>query len=155
MKSINASFSSTDVQLLKGEKLVFDTVETFNVINFSHKNHAAEPNDFFSFKCLKKLTVKLNYCDDLDIWLDFILAHPTIKELEIQCSDSYRWDEYLDIFESNHEKLIRMSQNVERISLNMINTTFEYFREYYNQEIVIEYIYEQVSDIFRPISLDY
>lgn len=140
LKSISAVFSAVEADLFENRKLVFDCVEVFNAECHSYKIGEVKPVDVFSFKCLKKLTVKIHY-GSLGPWLDLVLANPTITELEIWKIGEFSLSGILYDLENNHEKLKKCRQNVKCLSLRLDSVIFKshvYEQKYDNYDCILE-----------------
>lgn len=82
LKHVCASFAPED-KWSKKSKIVFENVETLEVRLDLHSSRA-RPVHIFSFKRLRKLVLKdcISHFE-LGLWMDFVLAHPSIEELVI------------------------------------------------------------------------
>lgn len=123
LKCVHISFSPKLSEYFKGTPIQFDTVEICKV-SCDGILGTASPVDVFSFKRLKHLTVKCFY-NQLEMWLDFILAHPTIEEVILWFTDGLAWPFHLEYIEKSREKLSRMRQNTKYITVRMHRLTFD------------------------------
>lgn len=124
LRSIFTYFSSKEAEGSNSLPIHFDRVEEFCVrCDLVPVEGTAIPTDVFSFKCLKKLTVKACRCEDLEGWLDFILVHQTIEELVIDFLVS-SLGRILARFELLSEKINKVSQNTKFISVQFGIRTF-------------------------------
>lgn len=130
LKCISVTFSPEDAECFKGEPIRFNGVEIFDVHS---KYGTVNPIDVFSFKRIKTMTLKC-YGEQLEIWLDFILAHPTIEELLIWFIDFIPFPDYMAYFENVREKLNIASQNMKSISFRVHGVSF--IREPINELLV-------------------
>ncbi|XP_055296963.1 uncharacterized protein LOC129565772 isoform X2 [Sitodiplosis mosellana] len=121
LKSISICYSPKHV-VCYNSLIRFNNVEIFDVLCKLDYSKVT-PKNVFSFKRLKNMKVRC-YKNQLEGWLDFILAHPTIEVLVIDLT----WmDEYQTCLENLHHKLNRVRQNTQFITLQM--DYFEYFGE--------------------------
>ncbi|XP_055297613.1 uncharacterized protein LOC129566086 [Sitodiplosis mosellana] len=121
LRSIYASYSPPHAQHFKDGPIQFNTVETFDVL--SEKGTDKHSIDIFSFKRLKNMRVSC-YKDQLEVWLDFILAHPTVEYLSIRIIDGWKMRDILDEFGKVRQKLIKVRQNTKFISLRLRDSFF-------------------------------
>lgn len=122
LKSVHASYWLEHANCFKGSPIQFNNVEIFNArsgIGFSVVN----PIDVFSFRHLKKLTVKCKN-NGQEMWLDFVLSHPTIEELELCIFACSLWRHYEKMFEQIRQKMNKVSQNTKFISLQLDSRSF-------------------------------
>lgn len=123
LKSVYALFSPEHVERFKPiTPILFNSVETFNVL-IKIGSGPVNPIDVFSFKRLKNMTVQC-YGDELEMWLDFVLAHPTIEELVIHLLNYIPLSFNLEYFGKVRQKLYKVYQNTKFISLRMNHTAF-------------------------------
>lgn len=114
LKSIYVSYSPPHAKNYTGGSIQFNTVETFDVL--SEVGTDTHSIDVFSFKCLKKMTVRC-WSDQVEVWLDFVLAHPTIEVLEIIILDNM-FSELLREFKVR-QQLNKVRQNTRFISIQL------------------------------------
>ena len=57
--------------------------------------------------------------EEPEMWLDFVLAHPTIETLEIRVVAPKSWLRYANMFKQIHGKLEKVSQKTKFISLQL------------------------------------
>lgn len=122
LKSIKMDFFP--FKPLSDAPIPFNNVETCYMSCTIWNELKVKPIDMFFFERLKKLTVdcwiRFNQLED---WLDFILAHSTIEELEIVL-DSNNRPSLRKIFKKLHEKLEKARQNIKFITLKIYSDTF-------------------------------
>lgn len=123
LKSVHVSFSPKLSEHFKGAPIQFDGVEECKV-SCDGILGTRNPIEVFSFKRLKKLTVKCFY-NQLEMWLDFILAHPTVEEVVIWFTDALAWPYHLEYLEKSRMKLNKMRENTKTISVRMHRLTFD------------------------------
>lgn len=73
----------------------------------------------FSFKRLKKIRVKC-WPEDVEMWLDLVLAYSTIEELEINIKGPWRLMK--PYFDELHPKLNQVSRNIKLVTLRFFVT---------------------------------
>lgn len=124
LKSIYVSYSPPHAKNYTGESVQFNTVETFDVLCEDNDVRGTDTHsiDVFSFKCLKKMTVRC-WSDQVEIWLDFVLKHPTIEVLEIIILDSM-FSMIKDEYAKVRQQLNKVRQNTRFISIQLDGGTF-------------------------------
>lgn len=126
LKSIRASYFPDHAHSVNGAPIRFNHTEVFEVIS-RHGLSAVNPLNMFSFKNLKTLTVKC-WDEESDMWLDFVIAHPTIERLEIRIVAPTAWMMYADTFKKIRGKMEKVSQRTKFISLQMNGFLFNEHR---------------------------
>lgn len=120
MTRIHTSYSPKHAEHFNGAPILFNNVETFVVRWHPRFLFTVNPTNVYSFKRLKRLIVEC-WSDELEMWLDFVLAHPTIEELEIRFVNeigSYmNWIRYEKLLKKICQKLNKVRQNTKFISL--------------------------------------
>lgn len=115
LNSIGISYSDT-ANYFKGEIIQFDNVKNLEPSCESATNLIL-PTDLLHFKHLKNMKVT---CDAhvMELWLNFVLVHPTIEKLVIEFTASF-WS-FSKLFKNLNEKLNKIHGNTKFFVLRVI-----------------------------------
>lgn len=126
MNNVTVCYSPEHVESFNGPPILFDNVVTCEMY-CEPGSCKVSPIKIYSFK---KLTLRMHR-QQLEMWLDFILAHPTIEELVIW----FRYHETLSLsfrhLEKVRHKLNKIRKSTKLISFR-INETVQAIKKIVN-----------------------
>lgn len=122
LNSIHALFSPEHCNSFERKPILFNDVAKFVVIG-TPSYYTDKPTEVFTFKCLKNCKV-ICFEDEIDMWLDFVLANPTINNLDFQLRDFL----YLDDFKKLRKKWDKVCENTKFISISLTKYSVRIFQ---------------------------
>lgn len=122
LKEIGVFYTPEHADCFKGAPILFNNIETF-IVRCYPGTIIPNPIEVFSFKHLKNIRM-MCFKRQIEVWVDFVSAHPTIEDVVIKLLESSPLSITRRYLEPVRQKLNKISENTKTISLQVGGEVF-------------------------------